>query len=79
MWGLLSCQERGYSAHKYIGLYKDKAVKAIGKITGIFEAHVVNKDNITNFKTVTGLFDETIESRIKNSIKNLLILLMKKI
>lgn len=62
-------QERGYSAHKYIGLYKDKAVKAIGKITGIFEAHVVNKDNITNFKTVTGLFDETIESRIKKSIK----------
>ena len=62
-------QERGYSAHKYIGLYKDKAVKAIGKITGIFEAHVFNKDNITNFKTVTGLFDETIESRIKKSIK----------
>lgn len=62
-------QERGYSAHKYIGLYKDKAVKAIGKIIGIFEAHVVNKDNITNFKTVTGLFDETIESRIKKSIK----------
>lgn len=62
-------QERGYSAHKYIGLYKDKAVKAIGEITGIFEAHVVNKDNITNFKTVTGLFDETIEGRIKKSIK----------
>ena len=62
-------QERGYSARKYIGLYKNKAVKAIGKITGIFEAHVVNKDNITNFKTVTGLFDETIERRIKNSIK----------
>lgn len=29
-------KERGYSSHAYIGLYKDKAVRAIGKISKVF-------------------------------------------
>lgn len=62
-------QERGYSSHTYIGLYKEKAVRAIGKISGIFDACVIDKNNICDFKSIKGLLDEKIESRIKNAIK----------
>jgi len=34
--------ERGYSEHSYIGLYKSKAIRAIGKIVAIVEADLAN-------------------------------------
>ena len=37
--------DRGFSAHDYLGLYKEKSVKAIGKISAI----------ITAFKTESGI------------------------
>lgn len=62
-------QERGYSSHTYIGLYKEKSVRAIGKISGIFDACVVDKNNICDFKSIKGSLDEKIKSRIKNAIE----------
>jgi len=29
--------DRGFSAHDYLGLYKEKSVRAIGKITAIIQ------------------------------------------
>ncbi|PWM78826.1 MAG: hypothetical protein DBY32_04970 [Phascolarctobacterium sp.] len=61
-------QDRGYSEHKYIGLYKGKAVKAIGKVKNIVDACVITKNNITNFKAVKGAIDKEIEEKIIKAI-----------
>ena len=51
--------DRPFSAHDYIGLYKEKSVKAIGKIEAI----------ITAIKTDTGLEYEAEFGKITNSRK----------
>lgn len=45
---------QGYTEHGYIGLYKDKEIKAVGKITNIIEADVIEgKIEIKNETTIT--------------------------
>lgn len=34
--------DRGYTEHRYIGLYKNKAIRAVGKIVAIVEADLIN-------------------------------------
>ncbi len=43
---------RGYSEHCYIGLYNQKSIRAIGKLTKIMQASCM--DGIFNCKTITG-------------------------
>jgi len=47
---LYYCNDRGFSGHKYLGLYKDKSVKAIGKVTSIITATYENNKLLTENK-----------------------------
>lgn len=52
--------KRGYQNHRYIGLYKGKVIRAIGKITAIADI-VYNKEN-DNFVEVNEQFGEITAS-----------------
>ena len=38
--------ERGFSAHDYLGLYKEKSVRAIGKIKAIITPDTISSDKV---------------------------------
>lgn len=60
--------DRRYSGHKYLGLYSQKAVRAIGEITTIVTA--IPKGNNLDFTVeVGGMNDEMLE-RIKTAIED---------
>jgi hypothetical protein len=59
---------RGYSEHGYLGLYKDKAIRAVGKIINIVEADEVNGKLKIKFQTA-GINPEQ-EKNILDAIKS---------
>ncbi len=60
---------RGYSPHMYIGLYTNKSVRAIGKINGIFDAILKNKEVQFAKKSVKGILTDDIKKRVESAIK----------
>lgn len=60
--------DRGFRAHDYIGLYKEKSVRAIGKVTAIITA-VVSENGIT-FNTEKGEFTAEREHQIHAAIED---------
>ena len=60
---------RGYSGHQYIGLYKEKAVRAIGKIVAIVDAKLVD-ENIVITKIKYGECTESMKASIKEAIED---------
>jgi hypothetical protein len=59
---------RGYSEHGYLGLYKDKAIRAVGKIITIVEADEVNGQLI--IKSQTAMTTSEQEKNILDAIKS---------
>jgi len=56
---------RNYTAHDYLGLYKEKSVRMIGKVSLVVD--VTEKDNKLIFKKpVIGKMSDDIEERINN-------------
>ncbi len=60
--------DHGFRAHDYIGLYKEKSVRAIGKVTAIITA-VVNENGIT-FNAEKGELTTEREHQIFEAIKD---------
>lgn len=60
--------ERGYSPHKYIGLYKDKSIQAIGEIEAIVARDI--KDGIAKVKIVQGKMPADGMRRIEKAIED---------
>lgn len=61
--------ERGYRAHDYLGLYTEKSVRAIGKITDIVTA--VREDNgVLTYVVEKGQLTDVIKDKISNAIKD---------
>lgn len=58
--------DNGYSAHDYLGLYKDKSIRAIGKITAIVEA--VYQDSELKILSDKNKVNEDMKSRIIKAI-----------
>ncbi|WP_147803878.1 hypothetical protein [Alkalicoccus halolimnae] len=62
-------QDRGYQNTKYIGLYKDKAIRAIGKITGIVDAQYdENSQDFASYEDILGSSTKTRKDQIKQII-----------
>lgn len=59
--------DRGFRGHTYLGLYKDKAVRAIGKITAIINVNTV--DGKRHYQAEKGIRDEDITDEIKLRIE----------
>lgn len=57
----------GYSAHDYLGLYKDKSIRAVGKIKTVIKAIYENND----VKILSD--DKNIDSNMKDIIKKAII------
>lgn len=60
--------DRGFRAHDYLGLYKNKSVRAIGKINAIITA--VEKDGELVYKVEKGNLTEDKKNKIIKAIKN---------
>lgn len=60
---------KGFSGHEYLGLYKDKAVRLIGKIQAIIDAEVIDSDEIEYIERKGKLTDD-IKNRIKEAIED---------
>lgn len=60
--------ERGFSGHKYLGLYNQKAVKAIGEIVAIVTG-VYKGDNL-ELQTEKGTLTDEMKTRIKIAIED---------
>lgn len=60
--------DRGFSAHDYLGLYKEKSVRAIGKIVAIITA-VTTEDGI-KFKAELGKLTEDRKQKIRKAIED---------
>lgn len=61
---LYYCNDRGFSGHQYLGLYKEKAVRAIGKITSIVTACYENNKLISEDK-----ISKEMENKILQAIE----------
>ena len=59
--------DRGFSAHDYLGLYKDKSVKAIGKISDIITA-VQNENGDLIYQVEKGEINDDKKAAIKKAI-----------
>ena len=57
---------RSFRDHKYIGLYKEKAIKAIGEIENIIYADIDTNGNVT-INRATNTVTEDQKNRIKNA------------
>lgn len=57
---------RSFRDHKYVGLYKGKAIRAIGEIENIIYANIDTNGNIT-INNATNTVTEDQKSRIKNA------------
>lgn len=60
--------DRGFSAHDYLGLYKEKSVRAIGKITAIITA-VTTEDGI-EYKAELGKLTDERKQQIARAIED---------
>lgn len=60
--------ERGFSAHDYLGLYKEKSVRAVGKITAIITA-VTTEDGI-EYKAELGKLTDERKQQICKAIED---------
>lgn len=61
--------DRGFRAHDYLGLYKQKSVRAIGKITDIITAVAEDDGNLT-YHVEKGSIDEHKKNDIVAAIKD---------
>lgn len=59
--------DRGYSPHKYIGLYKEKSIKAIGEIEAIVARDI--QDGKAKIKVIQGQMPSDGMKRITDAIK----------
>lgn len=59
---------RGFMPHDYIGLYDNKSIRAIGKVTAIVTA--VESNGVLEFNTEKGLLTDEIKEKIKFAIKD---------
>ncbi|WP_121616347.1 hypothetical protein [Virgibacillus halodenitrificans] len=63
-------QERGYQNTRYIGLYRSKAIQAIGEISNIIDVKYDEKsDDFVSYKDITGRSNQDIKDRIKEVTK----------
>lgn len=60
--------DRGFSAHDYLGLYKEKSVKAVGKITAIVTA--VNVGTDLEYKVELGELTDERKLQIERAIED---------
>ena len=60
--------ERGFRAHDYLGLYTQKSVRAIGKVTARITA--VNEDGILKYEPEFGNLTEMRKTAIENAISD---------
>ena len=60
---------KGFSGHHYLGLYKDKAVRLIGKIQVIVDAEVIDNKIIYSVRD-DGVITDDIRNRIKAAIED---------
>lgn len=60
--------DRGFSAHDYLGLYKEKSVRAIGKISAIIAA--VTKETGLEYKVESGALTDERKQQINRAIKD---------
>ena len=60
--------DRGFSAHDYLGLYKEKSVRAIGKITAIITA--VTTEAGTEYKAELGSLSDERQQQIARAIED---------
>ncbi len=56
-------RDRGYQNSKYLGLYKKKAVRAVGEITSVIDADI-NSDTVKNLEVVQGTVTEEMKKNI---------------
>lgn len=61
--------ERGFRAHDYLGLYRNKSVKAIGKIQAIITA-TRNNDGELEFRTERGIITDSHKEAIVRAIED---------
>ena len=61
--------ERGFRAHDYLGLYRNKSVKAIGKIQAIIIA-TRNNDGELEFRTERGIITDSHKEAIVRAIED---------
>ena len=62
--------DRGFSAHSYIGLYSQKGVRAIGKITAIVTA-VKGENGVFDYSAEQGHLTEDMKQLIQKAIEEL--------
>ena len=60
--------DRGFSAHDYLGLYKEKSVRAIGKITAIITA--ITTDTGIEYKDELGNLNDERQQKIGRAIED---------
>lgn len=60
--------DRGFSAHDYLGLYKEKSVRAIGKITAIITA--VTTETGVEYKAELGSLSDERQQQIARAIED---------
>jgi len=60
--------DRGFSAHDYLGLYKEKSVRAIGKIIAIITA--VKTEAGLEYETELGVLTDKRKQQIKQAIED---------
>ena len=61
--------DRGFSAHSYIGLYSQKSVRAIGKITAIITA-VKGENGVFDYSAEQGHLTEDMKQLIQKAIED---------
>ena len=61
---------RGFRPHKYLGLYKEKSVRAIGEITMIITAEKINGEYIFNSETENKEVTQKQKAEIFNAIED---------
>ncbi|SIS41553.1 hypothetical protein [Salimicrobium flavidum] len=63
-------KNRGYQNAKYIGLYQDKAIRAIGEVSGIVDLQYdESNDDFIYYKDVKGKSTQEIKNQIKDITK----------
>ena len=61
--------DRGFSSHSYIGLYSQKSVRAIGKITAIITA-VKGENGVFDYSAEQGHLTEDMKQLIQKAIED---------
>ncbi|QHA93126.1 hypothetical protein [Bacillus sp. N1-1] len=59
-------RNRGYQNTKYIGLYRDKAIRAIGKVTGIIDVkYNENTNEFVLYEEIMGRHSKDLKDQIR--------------